>query len=101
MSADKVTPFPAQRSWDDEATLLADLTRELEARTGGRALELIILPASAFQMAALLQLALRHPEVPAHLRAPAQRFLAGVRAYFADCPAVLEALRRGDRLPDR
>ena len=98
MSADRVTPFPVRPSWDDEATLLADLTRELEARSrDGRPMELLLLPASAFQMAALLQLALRHPDVPANLRPPAQRFLTGVRAYFADCPAVLEALRRGDR----
>jgi hypothetical protein len=60
-------------------------------------MELLLQPASAFQLASLLQLALRHPEVPATLRAVAARYLAGVRGYFADCPAILEALRRGDR----
>jgi hypothetical protein len=95
---DKPIPFP-RRSWDDEATLLADLTRELEARStaAGRPMELILQPASAFQIASLLQLALRHPDVPATLRAVAARYLTGVRDYFADCPAVLEALKRGDR----
>lgn len=98
MSADAPIPFP-RRTWDDEATLLADLTRELEARStvDGRPMELLLQPASAFQLAALLQLALRHPGVPANLRELAARYLAGVRSYFADCPAILEALRRGDR----
>ena len=51
---------------------------------------------SAFQMAALVQLALRHPHVPPNVRVFGERFLVAARDYFADCPAALELMRRGD-----
>ena len=53
-------------------------------------------PASVFQLTALVQLACRHPAVTGPMRETADRFLAGVREYFADCPAVLDVVRRGD-----
>jgi hypothetical protein len=59
-------------------------------------MEIVLHPMSAFQLTGLLQLALRHPDVSPELRETAERFLAGVREYFADCPAVLDVVRRGD-----
>jgi hypothetical protein len=59
-------------------------------------LELTLQPQSALQLAGVVQLALRHPGLQGVSRLAAERFLAGVRNYFADCPAVLEVLRRGD-----
>ena len=59
-------------------------------------MELVMQPASVFQLTALVQLACRHPGVTGPMRETADRFLAGVREYFADCPAVLDVVRRGD-----
>ncbi len=59
---------------------------------------LVLRPLSALHLAGLLQLAMRHPGVAmseSH-RLIATTFLEHVRAYFADCPAVLDVLRRGD-----
>jgi hypothetical protein len=77
----------------DEA-LLEGLGAELVAKAGP--MELVLRPTSVMQLAALLQLALRHPGVSEDLRAAAARFLTGARTYFEDCPHVLELLRRGD-----
>lgn len=51
---------------------------------------------SAFQMVALVQLALRHPGVRADLRKTAAKFLEHMRVYFADCPMVSDVIKRGD-----
>jgi hypothetical protein len=59
-------------------------------------LELVLRPVSAFQLCALLQLALRHPGTVGENQRAAITFIEHVRAYFADAPAVLEMLRRGD-----
>lgn len=53
-------------------------------------------PLTVLQLAGALQLARRHPEFPSSHRATVDRFLTAAREYFADCPAVLEVLRRGD-----
>ena len=77
----------------DEVTV-AELARELKKKAAE--LEIVLTPATVFQLTGLVQLALRHPGVSGNVRETAARFLAGVRAYFADCPAVLEVIRRGD-----
>jgi hypothetical protein len=59
-------------------------------------LELVCHPMTVFQLTALVQLALRHPSVPPDIRTTAERFVVGAREYFADCPAVLAVVRRGD-----
>jgi hypothetical protein len=59
-------------------------------------MELVLRPETAFTLAGLLQLALRHPDLSGAPRVVAERYLAGVRAYFADAPMVLEVLDRGD-----
>jgi hypothetical protein len=78
----------------DEDTLVLAMTVELQHKHAP--MEIVCQPVSVFQLTGLLQLALRHPGVTPELRTTAERFLAGVREYFADCPAVLEVVRRGD-----
>ncbi len=51
---------------------------------------------TVMEMVALLQLADRHPAIAPNLRATIRAFVDGARAYFEDCPAVLELIRRGD-----
>jgi len=77
-----------------EAAITDAMARELRAKAHD--MEITFQPVSVFQLAALVQLALRHPDVGESLRETAQRFLAGVRGYFADCPTVLDVVRRGD-----
>jgi hypothetical protein len=79
---------------DDTDPLLEGLLSELAARESP--ITVVLRPTSAFQLAALLQLACRHPGVTGPMRETADRLLAGVRDYFIDCPTVLEVVRRGD-----
>jgi hypothetical protein len=79
-----------------DADLLAAMVRELETREAP--ITLVLRPLSALHLAGLLQLALRHPGTSsseAHTRI-AVTFIEHVRAFFADAPATLEVLRRGD-----
>ena len=78
---------------DDDATLIATGVRELEKYPPMAPLG--FKPETAFQLAAIVQLARRHPGMPPNLQATADKFLAMVRDYFADAPAVREMLRRG------
>jgi hypothetical protein len=76
--------------------LLAAMTAEIAARE--EPITLVLRPLSALHLAGLIQLAMRHPGThtsEAHDWI-ARMFLEHVRAYFADAPAVLEVLRRGD-----
>lgn len=61
-------------------------------------IELVLRPVSAFQLAGLLQLALRHPGVDGAVANTGRTFIEHVRAYFTDqqALAVLEVLHRGD-----
>jgi hypothetical protein len=59
-------------------------------------MEITFRPFTALQLAGLLQLALRHPDVGAEHRETAWLFLAAAREYFADCPTVLTVLEAGD-----
>lgn len=78
---------------DDEATIkgMAD-----ELRDKQHPMEIVFHALTVVQLTGLVQLALRHPDVPPESRATAERFLAGVREYFADCPTVLSVIIRGD-----
>jgi hypothetical protein len=78
---------------DDQ--IVAAMTRELRDKVD-EPMEFVCHPVTVIQLTGLIQLALRHPEVSAELRATAERFLSGVREYFADCPTVLDVVRRGD-----
>ena len=59
-------------------------------------LALTLRPESVFQLVALLQLACRHPLLSPSTRAFAREFIDHAHQYFADCPAVLAVLERGD-----
>jgi hypothetical protein len=78
-----------------EVDLLAGLAAECDNRAP---LTLVLRASSAVQLAGLIQLALRHPGVASkdHVRLTGITFLEHIRAYFADAPATLEILRRGD-----
>jgi hypothetical protein len=70
------------------------LVTELNAKQ--EPMELVLQPGTVFQLTALVQLACRHPHVSGAMREIADRVLAAVREYFADCPTVLDVVRRGD-----
>jgi hypothetical protein len=80
---------------DDE--LIEALAEEL-AETGD--LVMTLSPAHAFGLAGIIQLAMRHPQLPAHVRETAIAILRTIRTHFGTGPAVraavLEVLRRGD-----
>ncbi|MEP7304191.1 MAG: hypothetical protein ABJA98_01610 [Acidobacteriota bacterium] len=59
-------------------------------------MSLLLSPLVAVQLAGLLQLALQHEGTQADIRDAGRSFLQAVREYFAESPAVLEVLRRGD-----
>ena len=80
---------------EDEQAIVDQMTREIISKAV-HPMELVCQPTTVFQLTGLVQLALRHPGVTPELRETADRFLAGVREYFADCPAVLNVIRRGD-----
>lgn len=52
--------------------------------------------ADVMLLVGLVQLALRHPEIEAETRRAAATFVDAARGYFANCPAVLEMIRRGE-----
>jgi hypothetical protein len=55
-------------------------------------------PDTVIILVGLLQLALRHPAVApdAPTATAGRRFIAGARAYFANCPTVLRVIAQGD-----
>lgn len=61
-------------------------------------LEFVLRPSVALELAGLLQLALRHPDVATaatQSTRTAVTFIEHVRSYFVNAPAVREMLRRG------
>lgn len=79
----------------DEDLVIA-MSQEIERCA--RPMEIGLRAVSAFQLAALLQLALRHPGASGPAALAGRTFIEHVRAYFADqqALAVLEVLHRGD-----
>jgi hypothetical protein len=80
---------------DLDVALLDQMIAELKDREAP--MTLILRPQTALQLAGLLQLAMRHPGIrgTAH-ETTAVLFVEHVRGFFADAPATLEVLRRGD-----
>jgi len=76
---------------DDET--LTSIRGELEELAP---MTMVLRPSSAFTLASLLQLALRHPGVGDGVRQIGETFIGHVRVYFADTVAVSEVLERGD-----
>jgi hypothetical protein len=81
-----------------EDELMARLVTEM--REQRVPMELVLRAISVIHFAGLLQLAGRHPSLSDHNRDHIERFMVLARAYFADCPAALEVLRRGDDRQD-
>jgi hypothetical protein len=50
-----------------------------------------------FQLVALIQQAMRDPRLSPDLYDVGERFLATARDFFADCPLVLDIMRRGPK----
>jgi hypothetical protein len=59
-------------------------------------MDISLAPITVFQLTGLIQLAMRDPFLPQPAQEAGNRFLAAVREYFADCPTVLDVVRRGD-----
>jgi hypothetical protein len=81
----------------EDAELVARAAREIQAlaETTGH-MELALQPSSAFTLASVLQLALRHPGLIGEPERIARLALDRIRAYLNPAPAVQEMLRRGD-----
>jgi hypothetical protein len=80
----------------------AVMRASLEISSLSEPMGIVLRPLSALRIAAMLQLALRHPDLDGENRAIAWSFLDAVREYFADCPTVLLMLDAGDdRTQDR
>jgi hypothetical protein len=78
----------------DEAAIATLMATELLGKT--ETMDVSFRPLTVFQLTAMIQLALRHPRLSPELRKTAEALLAAVREYFADCPTVLDVVRRGD-----
>lgn len=83
---------------DDEERDAETLIEESAFEMAGvdRPMELVLRPQTVMEFVGLLQLADRHEELPPNLRQTIRAFVDGARVYFADCPALLELIRRGD-----
>jgi len=55
-----------------------------------------VAPIDLFHLVGLVQLAGRHPELEASPTEAIARLVDAAREYFADCPTVLEVIRRGE-----
>lgn len=75
-----------------DAQLLA-LVRELQE---AHPLPLTLQAVSAYQLASVVQLALRHPALPPHVRRTAEQFVAVVCGHFAAAPTVRQTLLHGN-----
>lgn len=76
---------------DDQIT--ADMAREMS--TLG-ACEFHFSPTSMLRCVGLLQLASRHPGLTEDHRRFIATFVGHARAFFGQCPTVLDIIRRGD-----
>jgi hypothetical protein len=90
-------PIGGDRATLDETELLAAMAAELRAlEAEDEPMVVALHPVTAVQLAGLVQLAIRHPDIPDNLRETAARFLESVREYFLEAPAVRAVLERGD-----
>lgn len=78
----------------DDQEIVLKLTEEIAGMD--RRMELLLKPDSVFHLVGVLQLAKRHPNLGGPSRELADRFIAGAREYFAECPTILDVIRRGD-----
>jgi len=76
---------------DDEITQA--MAREMATKGG---CEFHFSATSMLRAVAVLQLATRHPRLDDGHRLFIRTFVEHARAFFADCPTVLDVIRRGD-----
>jgi predicted nucleic acid-binding Zn-ribbon protein len=93
--APAISVDPASARTDDDQHTAGDLAQEIFSKLA-QPMEITFNPVTVFQLTGLLQLALRHPELTPELRATGARFVGAVCEYFADCPTILDTIRRGD-----
>jgi hypothetical protein len=78
---------------EDRALAMAAEIAVLEQLQGW--IDFAFAPRTLFQIAAMLQLAKRHPDIGETNRETADKFLAFAREAFQDSPTILECLRQG------
>jgi len=81
-----------------DAQLLALVVDEITRITATRVPIILgpIAPAQGLELVGLLQLATRHPSLGPRARYLARHLIDELREYFADAPATLDLIRRGD-----
>jgi hypothetical protein len=77
-----------------QAELFDRMAAEMRAREDP--MTLVLTPPAALALVGLLQLAMRHPDVPVMPARTATMVIEHVRQFFADAPAISEVLKRGD-----
>jgi len=88
---------------DDDLLTTHQLAVEM-LRAAPQPMELVLRPHTAFQLAGLVQLALRHPDISGDVRQAGVTFVAAVREYFTvvDAKACVAVLDKGsDPAQDR
>jgi len=78
----------------DDHQIATAMAEELLAKE--EPMELVMIPLTVLRLTGLVQLALRHPSMAEAGRDAGERFVRAARQYFADCPTVLDVIRRGD-----
>src|SRR4051794_41059755 len=76
----------------DEEGLVASVRHELSTKT-----DVLMNATLVFQLVGLIQQSMRDPRLAPELNAVGERFLATARDFFADCPLVLDIMRRGPK----
>jgi len=77
----------------DDAAIVERMADELRRAP---IMEVGFLPATVFQLVALVQLALRHPDLSPTVREVGEKFVAAAWAHYADCPTVRTIIERGN-----
>lgn len=81
----------------DDADLLARVADEIGTKhERGHVLALTLRPSTAFDLAGLIQLALRHPGLGVRLQQQGAQLVGAVRTFYGDSPGVLAVLAAGD-----
>lgn len=80
----------------------AAMAMSQEIRSHDTDISYVMDPLNAFRLVSMLQLAIRHPHLPAGHVQLARDMLESAEQYFAGCPTVLKAIAAGyDRAQDQ
>jgi hypothetical protein len=77
----------------DDEKIVAEMGAELSVHPP---IEIVLTATGALHLAGILQLTLRHPMIGTSTRATAVAIIEQLRTYFADAPATLKVIQRGD-----